>query len=450
MASINVQIPTCIIEAVDFLIRPLYQMTSIARLNAVKSMITKSLTQAFVPANTLELSISFAPHCTSKQIIAAAELFNITWYNWHQGLGAKEMQLFITPSSVTYSIEGDMIPSRLIWSMSTRLDRFLAEPPVPISKFGKLARTADKETMHAYLGAVLLADEQQKYEELKEANDILSQASPFAILSPTPTRECFPSFQVPRRTSGLWRTAFPSSLSTPESTSPCSSPEAVSPVSSRPSSRSSDLSSFSTFSDEESLTSASSISSFDFLALTKPAFAASHSAFVKAQVAVPAPAPIAVYVPPSRKLRAPTLAPATIPAPVFIEKKEVTKYLYQGGVSTTLSGGVMLGGGAKSATPRTPARAPAPRGSLPPAPRSAPPRLMKAMQPPVATPTRLPASTQAAIAQSILSNPDPMVFSTQSKASKPAPIGTGRRVPIKLSPASTAGSWRRGPASARA
>ncbi|PPQ71919.1 hypothetical protein CVT24_008060 [Panaeolus cyanescens] len=447
MSSINVQAPLCVVEAVDFLVRPLYQTSWVSFIASIKSMLVKSLSRTFMTTNPLELSISFARNCTSPQIIATAEAFGISWYDWHQGLGAKEMQLHISNSSVTYTIEGDLIPSRLIWSMSTRFDRFLAEPPVPISKFGKLARVADKVTMHAYLGAVLLADEKRKIEELKEANDILAQASPFAILSPTPTRECFPAFEAPRRTSGLWRTAFPSPLSLPESVSPCSSPEDLSPASSRPSSRSSDFSTFSSYSDEESMTSASSISSFDFLSTVKPAFAAP---FQKAQIAVSAPAPIAVYVPPARKIRESAPAPTPEPA-VVIEKKEVTKYLYQGGVSTTLSGGVMLGGAPKSAAPRsTPARAPLPRGSLPQVPHSAPPRFTKAMRAPVVTPARLPTSTQVAIAQSILSNPDPMVFSTPSKASKPAPIGTGRRVPSKVSPASAAGSWRRGPSSARA
>lgn len=43
--------------------------------------------------------------------------------------------------------------------------------------------------------------------------------------------------------------------------------------------------------------------------------------------------------------------PASVPAP--------TKYLYQGGVSTVLTGGVMLGGGGGAPTPRTTAPAPA-------------------------------------------------------------------------------------------
>ncbi|KAF8876275.1 hypothetical protein BD779DRAFT_1561079 [Infundibulicybe gibba] len=113
-----------------------------------------------------------------------------------------------------------------------------------------------------------------------------------AVISPTPTRASFPARSfVP----------MPAVARTPSPTSSTSSVSSSASSISRPSSRSSIVSSVSSL--------ASSLPS-------KPA----------------------VYVPPAKARRS--------NPKVFIDmtKKDVTRYSYQGGVSTVLTGGVMLGG----------------------------------------------------------------------------------------------------------
>jgi hypothetical protein len=114
-------------------------------------------------------------------------------------------------------------------------------------------------------------------------------------------------------------------------------------------------------------------------------------------------------------------------------KKDVTKYLYQGGVSTVLTGGVMLGG---SAAPRSRA------GATTSSPAVTTPRPNAA----VAAAILKPQSNAAAAA------PTPTAATAEEVPKYRAPIGSGRwgapahrfsAVTGKDAVGAGAGSWRR-------
>ncbi|KAG5651956.1 hypothetical protein H0H81_006806 [Sphagnurus paluster] len=120
-------------------------------------------------------------------------------------------------------------------------------------------------------------------------------------------------------------------LASPISTVSTISSDSDSTEISRPSSRASDVSdSGFSFSSRSSGSSATSLSSTPSVAPVKPSFTQNKAPFTQ-----PRPA-----------------FTRSRPAPVAASKPAPTKYLYQGGVSTVLTGGVMLGGASSSAAPR--------------------------------------------------------------------------------------------------
>ncbi len=204
---------------------------------------------------------------------------------------------------------------------------------VPISKLGQRLqatvasareRAQTRTRAQQLLDTTLDADATELFARLARSHE--------GLLSPSPTRAAF----APAAPRALFA-GFPSPLSAPRSPSPAES--------SRPSSRSSTLSStFSAGADSDS--SASSVAECD------------------APEAKPASLPTKA----TRAFIAPRRAPAFVPEPtatkvvVDANKKDVTKYLYQGGVSTVLTGGVMLGA---APTPRASAPAATPRYRAP-------------------------------------------------------------------------------------
>ncbi|KIM34868.1 hypothetical protein M413DRAFT_434939 [Hebeloma cylindrosporum] len=267
-------------------------------------------------------SLTFIPRHVIRIEYAACIASGFHWADWIQLLGARDFDLIIEPHVVKVAYAGAIPRVVTIWSEATSPPALLSrlnfqEQQVPISKLGQqsLMQTSLRATVNSALARAqtrTLAQQLLESDHKEEADEIFAMISK-SVMSPTPTREQFPQSFMPSMTS------FPSALSSPESVS--------SPDSSRPSSRSSTFSTFSFSDDDESVTSASSISSFDFLDSTKPSITITK--------------PVNTF-----NKNAPAFAPR---APrVFIDntKKDVTKYLYQGGISTVLTGGVMLGGGA--------------------------------------------------------------------------------------------------------
>ncbi|KDR76017.1 hypothetical protein GALMADRAFT_458564 [Galerina marginata CBS 339.88] len=333
MASINASsatmVPASITQAIGFLTRPLILTQSPELVNSLKSVLRTTLHSYFNPARDARLTLSLSTaSLPPRPIFAACIAAGLHWAVWMRLLGGRDFTLAIEAHIVSVTYLGPQPQTVVVWSEATLTPAKRAllarlnvgtEPQVPISKLGQ--QSAMQASLRATVNSALaraqtrtLAQQLLESDHKEEADEIFAMISRSAILSPTPTRESFP---VDIATPFMpFSTSFPS---------PLSSPEPASPDSSRPSSRSSTFSTY--FSDDESVTSASSAASIDFLASTKPSsparpFNRNAAAFVPRQ------------------------SPS-----VFTDntKKDVTKYLYQGGVSTVLTGGVMLGGGPPAA-----------------------------------------------------------------------------------------------------
>ena len=315
--STPTMVPTSISQAINFLTRPLIFSQDPDMIHSLQMILRSTLQAVYSTARTSRLVLSLSrSSLPPRPIYAACIASGLQWQEWIALLGSRDFDLVIDPHSVSVTYVGPNPRTVILWSEPispvkrlplSRLN--LQGFQVPISKLGQ------QSFMQASLKAATLGSaltrantrtlaQQLESDDKQEADELFAMISTNAIISPTPTREKF-FMDIPMN-------AFPS---------PLSSPEVISPATSRPSSRSSiSSSSSSSFFDTESVTSASSTSSSsDFLCCpTKPRTA---------------------FVPPP-------------PTRVFVdnEKKDVTKYLYQGGVSTVLTGGVMLGGSAASTT----------------------------------------------------------------------------------------------------
>ena len=322
-------------QTINFLTRPLILSQTPDMITSLQ-LILRTTLQAALSEHQARLTLSFSiTSLPPRPVYAACIACGLPWADWMSLLGSRDFDLVIEAHSVLVTYYGIGRPQTIVvWSRPTtaapshrpvvsRLS--FDEPQVPISKLGQqsLMQASLKATVNSALARAhsrTLAQQLLESDDKQEAEEIFDMISlQTSIMSPTPTREGF-ALEIPSMS------IFPS---------PLSSPESLSPNSSRPSSRSSTFSTFSS-DDEESVTSASSISSFDFLATTKPALSP-----------ISRPMPSAAAVKPTFNRHAPAFVPRqSQPTRVVVDntKLDKTKYLYQGGVSTVLTGGVMLGG----------------------------------------------------------------------------------------------------------
>ncbi|KAF8171278.1 hypothetical protein BJ912DRAFT_121018 [Pholiota molesta] len=379
--------PASLTHAIAFLTRPLLPALSPEALALLQAALRRALAAAYVSNRASRLVLAFAgPGAPPpRPVDAACRAAGVSWAAWMPLLpvhGAFAVVIEPRVVSVAYpAAASGLVPaqSAVVWSAAAAVPRRLA----PLSASAHTAVAAEEEThvriskarVQASLRATLhsaLAREQTRGSsttlaqrllavgEEKEADELFAMLST-SVLSPTPTRDAFPAGTSPS-------TVF----------SRCTDDTAAPPSPS--SSRSSTPSAFGSAydSDAESLTSASSASSCDFLDATKrtcttagpvPVPAAATRPVPAFARRVPAPAPAAFVPRPSLSTpftsttvptpAATTTTTAATPARVWIDRtrKDVTRYLYQGGVSTVLTGGVMLGGGAAAARPRAAAAA---------------------------------------------------------------------------------------------
>ena len=319
-------------QAIKFLTLPLIITQTADMVASVQSVLRSTLSAALASSGG-QLSLSFSPNfLPPRPILAACIACDFSWDDWMALLGNRDFDLIIEPHDVLVTYFELSRPYTItVWSEPThdpmtrpllaKLQSFDV-PHVPISKLGQRTKKSNKHTTEPpFTRPQKRTLAQQLLEEnyKQEADEIFEMISKMSILSPTPTRQDFPTLQLPSLASGI-------SIQSPFS------PEAISAGgSSRPSSRSSIFSSLSLSDDEGSITSASSIASFDFY----------HTDFKRAQTErldITSP----VFVP--RYRRDQLFEEESGPVIVDGNKKDKVKYLYQGGYTTVVTGGVMLGG----------------------------------------------------------------------------------------------------------
>jgi len=321
-------------QAINFLTLPLVITQTADMVASVQSVLRSTLSAALGTYGgqlTLSFSINSLP---PRPILAACIACDFPWDDWMALLGNRDFDLIIEPHDVLATYFDLARPYTItVWSEPThdpatrpllaRLGPFDL-PHVPISKLGQRAKrnVPRKATNSARARPQTRTLAQQLLEEnhKQEADEIFEMLSKTSILSPTPTRQEFPPLRLPFLTTAI---AIRSALSSPEASSLGSS--------SRPSSRSSTFSGLSLSDDEGSITSASSTASFDRF----------HSD-VKGPQNKLLDKDSPVFVP--RHLDTPS-KDESIHVVVDTNKKDKTKYLYQGGYTSVVTGGVMLGSG---------------------------------------------------------------------------------------------------------
>lgn len=322
-ASNNIPVPTSVDYAISFLVHPLIESQTPLMIFHLRDTLEIALRSHFDPSTDSKLTLTLSPHTLPPHpIFSACLVTGIFWVEWIRLLGGRTFDLILEPRALTLIYHGDKPQVEVLWSehassqaMRAPLVPTLNEIHVPINK---LVQRSTRPNLFATVQSAVARSQARKSLELlqtkqeeEEADTLLAMISNCTLATPSPTSDEFliapPRLIIPAN-------IFPS---------PLSSPESESPLSTRPNSRSSGFSSFS--SDNENRKSLSSIPSCDSLgSSTLPPMAVK---LLNEQVSLFEP----------RKQSEPK---------VFIDnqKKDVTKYLYQGGVSTVLTGGVMLGG----------------------------------------------------------------------------------------------------------
>ncbi|TFK35410.1 hypothetical protein BDQ12DRAFT_714660 [Crucibulum laeve] len=344
----NTSISASIHHATTFLAYPLHNIFDVNTMSILQAVLASSFHVAFMDSPALSLTLSPLT-LPPRPIHAASIAAGVSWAQWMAALGNGEFELCITPTEVVIRVAGIMQDHEItVWKAQEQVEQ------VPISK---LSRQSASVLAPLQLGIQRRTLAQQLIESDEEGEEEMFRLISSGIVSPTPTREVFPSLRRMKSFDTVPLIAKSSNSFQVETSTP-------SPPSSRPSSRSSMTSTdshFSYSSSEESMTSVSSTSSF---AVVKPTIYVppQHKTPVFGKPSFPPVAPrlaatsftprCALHTP--SKMSTPQLLPFKPTTPrvdadkasnVIIDtSRKPTSYLYQGGRSTVLTGGVMLGG----------------------------------------------------------------------------------------------------------
>ncbi|KAH9478336.1 hypothetical protein JR316_0008790 [Psilocybe cubensis] len=321
----NILFSNSIQIATGFLTKPLVPVLSPLALSRAKKTLELGLGY-YVNNSESNLSITLSPHRLPPSPIFDVCLYeNVHWPDWIKILGNQPFDLILEPLSVFLIRHGEKTEVKVLWSKGldsprvtfTSFDPFCDEMHLPS---GRLVRHSTARptrqtisqpfvaTSHAPISRELL---QTKQEAENEANEILGLISTFTAASPSPASD---KFIIPQPT-----LIVPDQVMQVES----SLPDIVSPPGTRSSSGSSRSSRFFlTHKNEESFSSDSSFQSFNSLNVSPKVVEGDDGG--------------AVALGPLKR--------GEVEVFVDKQKKEVTKYLYRGGQSTVLTGGVMLGG----------------------------------------------------------------------------------------------------------
>ncbi|KAF5346827.1 hypothetical protein D9756_010562 [Leucocoprinus leucothites] len=356
MSSTAVIAFPCLVEAVNFLTCSLSLILPQPSVTSVRDILLSTLSATPAWLHNAHLTLTFSSAAPPRAVDFACVAAHIDWSDWFFVLGGREFDLTIENTAVSVRVTG--IPGRaVIWKQAPTVRRSLApsttlsnpkpKRQVPISRYIRQNKDTPSVTSpHAALPKTLAQQLLQSEHEEEEADEIFALISRLDAcgISPTPIRERFnaPKMPVPRapvpsrltRPSILEEEIFHSHFAFRQSAHAYGR-NTPSPVSSAESSRSnSPLSStFSYSSSQESLTSVSTTSS----SLSPP---------VKA-IAQP-------FIPTSERRLTVPRREVFVPLPVANPPtRKIQRYLYQGGQSTTLTGGVMLGAASQAAPSRS-------------------------------------------------------------------------------------------------
>lgn len=326
-------------QAINFLTLPLIITQTADMVASVQSVLRSTVSAALATCGD-QLILSFSPSSLPpRPILVACIACDFPWDDWMTLLGNRDFDLIIEPHDVLVTYFDLSRPYTItIWSEPTHdpMTRpllaklaYFDVPQVPISKLGQQAkrnvsRKVTNNSPSIRTRTRTLAQQLLEENHKQEADEIFEMISRTSILSPTPTMQEFPEIRLPSLDTGI---SIRSALASPEVISSAGS--------SRPSSRSSTSSGFSLSDDEGSITSASSTTSFGHL----------HSGIKVPQSTSGRSSPIFGASQPKTLAREEDESSHVV---VDTNKKDKVKYLYQGGYTAVVTGGVMLGSGTPS------------------------------------------------------------------------------------------------------
>lgn len=279
-----------VLQAVVFLTRPLSLIQPPSFMHNMRNMLRVVLNRTFLASQGRRLVLTFTSSSPPRQLHNICNSLGLTWARWFEFFGQKNFDLILETNRLLARYHcfevGEIPPTLVIWS----------SPPI----------TASSLTLLAWLNNASIPNRPQQH-----------PAHPSAVTAPLPSHTFQPASTYPRtRTvaqqvidsdnedelfSMISKTSITSSTVATTPVSPFSSAISFPEESetSRPSSRTSALSGFS---GELSLSSVSSVSM------------------------------VSIYTEPDEST-----------ALIDSSKQRKMRYLYRGGISSTLTGGVMLG-----------------------------------------------------------------------------------------------------------
>ncbi|KAF4623448.1 hypothetical protein D9613_001644 [Agrocybe pediades] len=294
-STISESLSIAVSHTVTFLTHKLvssYVPSTLLKLQMVlEANLTAHYAPSWVPKDPVRGSgrrcMTLSPTCLPpRPVWAACAATNVQWFDWMALLSKNEFDLFVDPGCVAIRTLGQIIT---IWSDASML-KSVAPVPAPVFSEAMMAKLAVAAAPRKTFAQQVLE------EDIEEEEQIFSMIND-EITTPTWTTPILTQFPAPAR-----------------STSPLSSISEQSRCSSRSSNSSSSGFSFASVDTSSSRTSVSSNTKSD-------------SSNIK----------------PSRRERARQ-------ARVFIDTSKTEVTPYDGGKTTVLTGGVMLGGGPKAAS----------------------------------------------------------------------------------------------------
>lgn len=330
MASSASTVSVAVAHAVAYLTRPLFPSHSKPVVQQLQQVLEANLIALFAPSwvcndpirGSGRRCLTLSPTCLPpRAIYNACVATNVQWFEWIAVLGGREFDFFVDPGRISIRF-GQAAPLMTVWSVetsSTSGTRVAMEEAAIQATLRNQAAARAKLTINARLERKTLA--QQLLEEDEIEDDQIFAMIADEVAAPTwltPTLAKFPS--------------------PPRSVSPLSGASEQSRSSSRSSNSSSGCFSYASYdtSSDASLTTVSSTASQS----------QSHSRSGAAMEHAPKL---------SRRERARQ-------AKVFVDATKTVVTPYDGGKTTVLTGGVMLGGGPK---PKKAAPAPGPLATHP-------------------------------------------------------------------------------------
>lgn len=194
MSSHSVATPIALVEAINFLTQPLSEIVPLPTINSLQQILLSTFTAVPAWVRNACFTLTCSSAAPPRAIYAACVALDVSWKDWFYVLGGREFDLIIKSTIVSAKIMG--IPGRIVvWKQTPVVPTIL----VSHHELDARAHTTSLDTARPApvpsflppktLAQQLLYSEHEK-EETDEMFSMISRLN-VSLISPTPTRECF-------------------------------------------------------------------------------------------------------------------------------------------------------------------------------------------------------------------------------------------------------------------